>query len=247
MEDLKRLMFPALAAIILHGFLVSLQLPKHQTLKPALKGNPIKIEINAFPPKTSVPKKVEYKKAKVIPKALSQEKVEQKKIIKPPVVISRQQKKLMIEPELTKKEAVIEKNNSNEMPQKKVIDTLAVKQPTVDVHADTITIEPEDIRPEKKISIAPIQKKAIPIYRQNKQPPYPVMAKRRGYEGEVLLHVLVDSEGKVSELKIKHSSGHKSLDRAALKTVRNWLFTPATEGDRPVVMWVDVPIVFQLK
>ena len=73
------------------------------------------------------------------------------------------------------------------------------------------------------------------------------MAKRRGYEGEILLNVLVNSKGMVSEIKIKHSSGHLSLDTAALETVKNWLFTPATEGGRPVAMWVNVPIEFRLK
>jgi len=85
------------------------------------------------------------------------------------------------------------------------------------------------------------------MYRQNKQPAYPLMAKRRGYEGVTLLNVLVDASGMVSEIKIKTSSGHFSLDSAALETVKNWLFTPATEDGRPVAMWVDVPIEFQLK
>ena len=92
-----------------------------------------------------------------------------------------------------------------------------------------------------------LQKTAIPMYRKNKQPPYPLMARRRGYEGKILLNVFVNSRGVVSEIKIKQSSGHPSLDTAALETVQNWLFTPASEGGRPVAMWVDVPIEFKLK
>ena len=61
------------------------------------------------------------------------------------------------------------------------------------------------------------------------------------------MNVLVDAEGMVSEIKIKHSSGHLSLDRAALQSVKSWLFTPATEGGRRMAMWVDVPVTFQLK
>jgi len=85
------------------------------------------------------------------------------------------------------------------------------------------------------------------MYRENKHPPYPVMARRRGYEGKILLDVLVNSRGLVSDIKIKHSSGHQSLDTAAVETVKNWLFTPASEGGRPVSMWIDVPIEFELK
>jgi hypothetical protein len=57
--DLKRLIFPALAALILHGFLISLKLPKQETLNPALSGNPITIAINTISPPAIVPQKKE--------------------------------------------------------------------------------------------------------------------------------------------------------------------------------------------
>jgi hypothetical protein len=65
--DLKRLIFPALAALILHGFLISLKLPKQETLNPALSGNPIKIAINTISPPAIVPqKKEELKRTEMI-------------------------------------------------------------------------------------------------------------------------------------------------------------------------------------
>jgi protein TonB len=63
----------------------------------------------------------------------------------------------------------------------------------------------------------------------------------------VLLNVLVDGEGRVAELHVKNSSGHSSLDRAAVRAVKGWLFTPGLAGGQSVPMWVDVPIIFQLK
>jgi protein TonB len=88
---------------------------------------------------------------------------------------------------------------------------------------------------------------AIPVYRENPTPRYPRMAKRRGYEGTVLLEVLVNREGKVKELRIFHSSGYPVLDKAALSAVKKWVFESGKRGDESIEMWVKIPVRFQLK
>jgi len=89
--------------------------------------------------------------------------------------------------------------------------------------------------------------RARPVYRANSPPEYPGLARRRGYEGTVILEVLVDSTGRVGELRLSKSSNHGVLDRAAMATVKKWLFEPGTKGGVPVEMWVKVPIRFSLK
>ena len=89
--------------------------------------------------------------------------------------------------------------------------------------------------------------KARPAYRENPRPAYPRMARRRGYEGTVLLEVLVDSAGKVEDLRVLKSSGYKVLDRSAIKSAKNWLFEPGSIGDEKVEMWVRIPIRFELR
>jgi periplasmic protein TonB len=42
------------------------------------------------------------------------------------------------------------------------------------------------------------------------------------------------------------SSGHEALDRAALASVRKWVFEPARRGEQKITMWVKVPIRFKL-
>ena len=98
-------------------------------------------------------------------------------------------------------------------------------------------------------SIAPVKvvREARPAYKDNPRPRYPKRAKRRGYEGTVLLEVLVDRNGRVKELRILTSSGHSVLDRAALKSVKGWLFEPGMVGDEKVDMWVRVPVRFELR
>jgi len=87
---------------------------------------------------------------------------------------------------------------------------------------------------------------AAPDYAINPKPVYPSLAIRRNYEGTVTLLVEVLADGSVREIEIFESSGHKMLDRSALKAVRKWRFRPGTKGGKPVTMKVKVPVVFRL-
>lgn len=90
-------------------------------------------------------------------------------------------------------------------------------------------------------------KEAVPAYRKNPLPEYPLAARRRGYEGTVILNVLVDREGRVKDLSVFQSSQHRALDGAALEAVKNWVFGPAMRGEQKIDMWVRVPVCFKLK
>jgi len=81
---------------------------------------------------------------------------------------------------------------------------------------------------------------------QNPIPEYPDYARRRGWEGRVVLTVEVDEAGRGRSVSIKQSSGHKLLDDAALAAVRTWRFVPGMRGNLPVTAQVDVPIRFRL-
>lgn len=84
-------------------------------------------------------------------------------------------------------------------------------------------------------------------YLHNPKPAYPLLARRRGEEGRVLLKVEVSAAGLPEQVRIAQSSGHASLDEAALNTVRNWRFVPAQQGGTPVAASVLVPILFKLE
>jgi len=101
----------------------------------------------------------------------------------------------------------------------------------------TSTPRPEEIKTEP----------AMPRYKKNPPPQFPEMARRRGYEGEVLLAVLVSVNGTVASVKVKESSGHSILDRAAVQAVAAWEFEPARRMGSPVPLWVDIPVRFVLK
>ena len=89
--------------------------------------------------------------------------------------------------------------------------------------------------------------KTEPGYKNNPTPRYPRKARRRGYEGTVVLKVLVSEEGAVMKIRISESCGHGILDRAAERAVREWTFEPGAVGAKNIEMWVNVPIRFDLK
>jgi len=94
---------------------------------------------------------------------------------------------------------------------------------------------------------SPALKEAIPIYKSNPAPDYPAVARRRGYEGTVILDVLVNRSGRVADLRLFQSSGHASLDQTALSSVKGWVFDPARKGQETVEMWVRIPVCFRLR
>lgn len=90
-------------------------------------------------------------------------------------------------------------------------------------------------------------KDAIPYESYNDPPHYPRAARVRHYEGRVVLRVWVSGEGRVSGVKIVHSSGHQLLDEAAKKAVSRWRFYPAVRFTIPVASTVEIPVVFRLE
>jgi len=98
---------------------------------------------------------------------------------------------------------------------------------------------------------SPVQLDAEPDYRadylNNPRPPYPLVARRMGYQGKVVLNVEVLAEGRAGEVKLQSSSGFDILDKAALQTVKTWKFSPAKRFGQPITQWFLVPIKFSLE
>jgi protein TonB len=87
---------------------------------------------------------------------------------------------------------------------------------------------------------------SVPNYRLNPEPKYPEIARRHGYEGLVVLTVLVSDSGNVGKIEMRESSGYGVLDQSASDAVRKWTFIPAKRNGQAVSSWVVVPIRFVL-
>ena len=70
---------------------------------------------------------------------------------------------------------------------------------------------------------------------QGPKPPYPLPARQAGFEGKVVLDILVGKEGVVKKADVVESSGRQDCDRAALSTIlEKWRFEPARVNGMPV-------------
>jgi protein TonB len=81
---------------------------------------------------------------------------------------------------------------------------------------------------------------------QNPAPIYPSIARRRGWQGRVLLNVHICEQGKARRVMVSKSSGYAILDKAAKQAVEKWRFIAARKGDVQVASNVIVPINFKL-
>ena len=79
---------------------------------------------------------------------------------------------------------------------------------------------------------------------KNPHPAYPLIARKKGWEGRVLIQAEIDREGNVSEIKVLESSGFKVLDNASLETLKKWKFTPAKIGNKFVDDTLNIPVKF---
>ena len=81
----------------------------------------------------------------------------------------------------------------------------------------------------------------------NRPPIYPAEAKRRRYEGTVLLNVRILEDGSVGEVTLQQSSGHDMLDRAAIEAVKKYHYTPRRVNGNLVGSTETQPVTFNLR
>ena len=80
----------------------------------------------------------------------------------------------------------------------------------------------------------------------NPHPNYPLLARKKGWEGKVIIQAIVDKKGNVKFIKVLESSGYEVLDDVSLKTLKIWKFRPAILGGKSVDDTVNIPVRFVL-
>jgi len=78
-------------------------------------------------------------------------------------------------------------------------------------------------------------------------PVYPARARRAGVEGTAQVELLLESSGRVAQVRLRRSSGDGSLDVAALDAVERWRFDAPPPGADYRDRWFLVPIKFRLQ
>ena len=88
---------------------------------------------------------------------------------------------------------------------------------------------------------------ARPLGGYQVRPRYPESARLAGVQGTTLLKLRVLENGRVGEVVVEQSAGHRDLDNAAAEAVKKWLFEPARQGKDPLAVWVILPVKFELQ
>lgn len=118
------------------------------------------------------------------------------------------------------------------------------KQTPIPQVQETIDTAEDNVEQQQASIISP----RVDATRQNNPAPlYPRASLRRQEQGKVILEVLIQIDGSVSEARIKQSSGFKRLDRSALKAVKRWHYIPAQQSGNAIKYWYQQAIVFSLR
>ncbi len=76
---------------------------------------------------------------------------------------------------------------------------------------------------------------------------YPEIARKAGVEGRVVINCLIDEKGSVVNTKVLMSLGNNGCDEAAIAAIKKAKWKPAKQRDKPVKVWIGIPVVFRLK
>ena len=76
---------------------------------------------------------------------------------------------------------------------------------------------------------------------------YPPILRDAGIGGTVSVQFFIDEEGTVQRTLVAQTSGHPSLDEAALRVARVFKFAPALNLGRVVPVWIAIPITFSTR
>lgn len=106
------------------------------------------------------------------------------------------------------------------------------------------------------VGAGPVIKRAIvetqfgtsgaPSFIHREMPIYPLMARRLGKEGRVILKLLIDVRGTVQAIEIVESAGY-GFTEAAMEAVRKSTFAPACRNGEKITARAILPIRFHLK
>ena len=76
---------------------------------------------------------------------------------------------------------------------------------------------------------------------------YPKLLRDAGVGGSCEVWIRISAGGAVEDVQVNQSSGHPSLDAAALRVGQTMTFSPAMNRDKQVSVWVSIPITFQVQ
>jgi len=108
-----------------------------------------------------------------------------------------------------------------------------------------VEVEEAPAEPEIFVVVESMPKMKGGIASLFKSVKYPVIARKQGIEGNVIVKIVVDEEGRPQNPIIMRSPS-PLLDEAALEAVMKQLFEPGRQRGRAVKVEVVIPVKFRL-
>ena len=78
------------------------------------------------------------------------------------------------------------------------------------------------------------------------KPKYPELARKAGVEGKVILQIIVDQDGNVSEPRVIVAQPPGIFEEAALQAIMGWKFKPAKQRGLPISVLMGQQVDFTL-
>jgi protein TonB len=98
--------------------------------------------------------------------------------------------------------------------------------------------------PERRDSDRHIRDTLLELVAENLQ--YPAIARRRGWQGTVVLQLRIEADGHVSHLRVRDSSGYAVLDRAAMDCLQLASIPQARRWLRGAALEIQLPVEYRL-
>jgi TonB family protein len=75
---------------------------------------------------------------------------------------------------------------------------------------------------------------------------YPQDAWESRIGGETVLRIRISTAGAVDSIAVQKTSGHRSLDSAAVAGAGKLRYKPARQGERPIPVWATLPVRYPM-
>lgn len=133
---------------------------------------------------------------------------------------------------------------SEDIPDDVTIETTDLDFDKVDLHVPPPPVETAAIEEPEEEILEYFMVEEKPVLTHRVAPVYPPVALKAGIEGTVHLKILVDKTGVVEQaVAVK---GKEIFYKAALQSVNQYRFKPARQNDRPVKVYLVIPIRFRI-
>jgi protein TonB len=187
-------------------------------------------------------------------------KAKQEKAVKPKKVIKEIAKDIPIQPVISEPEVKPEVKKIpipvlTETPISNVVEPMIISnsemsvplppapQPAPPVAVSAAPIAKDDPKPLLDVEFGSTN---APQFLHREMPVYPLIARRLGREGRVLLRLTIDENGRLLNIEVLERAGF-GFTEAAIEAVKKSTFRPAMQDGRPVLSKALLPVSFKLR